>query len=221
VRRSDQYHALDPATGTQLWSVQGLGSATTYSPGGVLATRGEFILYGNGVIEALNASSRAVIWHHDSTATIAEATMAPGGSLVYAVVLDGAQDGTMAVAAAGPGASAQALVAFDVQEGAVRWTFQPGGQGLFTYPGAPGLHTARGMLYVTLCMSPSSATHAGAGSSPCGSQVLYGLNATSGSVAWKFAAGQVSAVQVSQDGSAVVFQTSSSLWDNLKARLQG
>jgi outer membrane protein assembly factor BamB len=203
VRRSDHYHALDAATGNLLWSANGLGSATPQSPGGALAAPGEFILYGNGTIEALDASTQAVLWSHDNLATISEATLAPDGSLVYAIVLD-SQDGAT---------PQQALVAFDTKDSAIRWTFQPSGQVLFIYPGAPQLRSAHGMLYVALCLSPGAAR--------CHAQALYGINGTTGAVSWKFGASQVSAVQVTQDGGAVVFQTSSSLWENLKARLQG
>ncbi len=105
-------------------------------------------------------------------------------------------------------------MAFDVKDSAVRWTFQPSGQALFVYPGSPQLRAARGMLYVTLCLSQG-------GSSRCDSQVLYGIDGATGAVAWKFGASQVSAVQVSQDDSAIVFQTSSSPWANFKARFQG
>ncbi len=72
VRRSDRYHALDAATGNLLWSASGLGSATVLSPGGMLATGGRFILYGNGTIEALDASTQAVLWRHDNLANIPE-----------------------------------------------------------------------------------------------------------------------------------------------------
>lgn len=204
VRRSDRYHALDAPTGNLLWSASGLGSATALSPGGILATGDRFILYGNGTIEALDASSHALLWRHDNLANIPEAVIAADGSFVYAIVFD-IQDSPT---------PRQALVAFDVKDSAVRWTFQPSGQVLFVYPGAPQLRAARGMLYVTLCLPQS-------GSSRCDSQVLYGINGATGAVAWKFGAGQVSAVQVSQGGSAVVFQTSSSPWENFKARFQG
>ncbi len=204
VRRSDRYHALDAATGNQLWSASGLGPATALSPGGILATGGRFILYGNGTIEAIDASTQAVLWRHDDLANIPDAVLAADGSLVYAIVFD-TQDGST---------QRQVLVAFDVKDSSVRWTFQPSGQALFVYPGAPQLHSAHGMLYVTICLLQSA-------SSRCDSQALYGINGATGAVAWKFATGQVSALQVSQHGSTIVFQTSSSPWENFKARFQG
>jgi outer membrane protein assembly factor BamB len=164
----------------------------------MLSTGDTFILYGNSTIEALDASTRAVIWRHDNLTNISDALIAADGSLVYAVVYD-SQDGA---------SPRQALVAFDVKDSAVRWTFEPSGQALFSYSGAPQLRTAHGMLFVTLCLT--------SGSSRCNSQVLYGINGATGAVSWKFGASQVSAVQISQD--EVVFQTSSSLWQNFKAR---
>ena len=201
IRRSDQYHALDPATGHVLWSLGGLGFATTQSPGGMLLANGTLILYGSDTIEALDPISHSVLWQHSDLVNISNALVSADGSLVYAIIFDNQESAT----------TPQALVAFDVKDSSIRWTFQPSSQAQFTYPGAPQLRLAHGMLYVTTCMT----------SSPCNSQVLYGLNAATGSVAWKFGANQVTSVQVSQDGSAIVFQSSSSMWDNLKASLHG
>jgi outer membrane protein assembly factor BamB len=209
IRRSDQYHALALPSGTILWSISGLGSATPQAPGGILVANGTLILYSGDTIEALDAATRAVLWQHTNLANIMDAVAAPDGSLVYAIVLDG-QDGAAST-------SHQALVAFDVADSSIRWTFQPSAQALFLYPGVPALRMAHGMLYVTLCMTSASSGPA----SSCSSQVLYGLNGATGSVAWQFGADQVTSVQVSQDGSDIIFQSSSSLWETLKARLVG
>ncbi|HEV2579619.1 MAG TPA: PQQ-binding-like beta-propeller repeat protein, partial [Ktedonobacteraceae bacterium] len=212
IRRSDQYHALALSSGVQLWSINGLGSPTQQAPGGMLvAANGTLILYGSNTIEALDAASRAILWQHTNLANITGAVAAPDGSLVYAIVLDDLNNTSPT--------PHQALIAFDVTDSSVRWTFQPSTLALFLYPGAPALRLAHGMLYVTLCMAPASPPSSG--DSSCNAQVLYGLNGATGAVSWQFGADQVTSVQVSQDGSAIIFQTSSSLWENFKARFLG
>ncbi len=195
VRRSDLYHALDLSTGNERWTLAGLGSDTAQAPGGIIATGNEFILYGDGAIEAIDVATQNVLWKHQNMVAVSDVTVSADGSLIYAVVsnnLDGS-------------ALHQSLVAFDAKTTTVHWTFQPDSRALFLYPGAGSLHEAHGMLFVTLCL-PGNTT-------PCGHQALYGLNAATGAVQWKISANRISNMQVTPDGSAVVFQTSSSIWE--------
>ncbi len=203
VTRSDQYHALDPITGNQQWTLDTPGSSVPQTAGGVVAVGHEFILYGNGAIEAIDASTRSIIWQHTDLTSVSDVMASPDGSLIYAVVLDNIDGGT----------PRQSLIAFDTSDSAVRWTFQPSTQASFLFSGAPAMRDARGMLFVTLCFSSNA--------SSCDSQALYGINDATGTASWAIDASQVGQVQVSQDGSVIVFQANSSPWENFKARFQG
>lgn len=203
VTRSDQYHALDLITGNERWTIATPGSNTPQTAGGIVAVGHEFILYGNGAIEAIDATTHSVIWQHTDLSSVSNVMASPDGALVYALVLDNIDGGT----------PHQSLVAFDTADSAVRWTFQPSPQADFTWSGAPFLHFANGLLFVTACF-PS-------GASACSTQALYGIHGTSGSVAWEFDASQVSQVQFSQDGSVIVLQANRSAWENLRAHFQG
>lgn len=203
ITRSDQYHALDLITGNERWTITTPGSTTPQTAGGIVAVGHEFVLYGNGAIEAIDATTRSVLWQHTDLSGVSNVMASPDGTLVYALVLDNIDGGT----------PHQSLVAFDTGDSAVRWTFQPSSQADFTWDGAPPLHFADGLLFVTACF-PSS-------TSACSTQALYGINGTSGSVAWEFDASQVSQVQYSQDGSGIVLQASRRAWENLRAQFQG
>ena len=200
VRRSDLYHALDLSTGNERWTLAGLGSDTAQTPGGIVATGNEFILYGDGTIEAIDAATQNVLWKHQNMVAVSDVTVSANGSLIYAVVSNNLDSGSQH----------QALVAFDVKTTTVHWTFQPDEQALFLYPGAGALHEARGMLFVTLCL-PGNTTS-------CGHQTLYGLDGNTGTVQWKISANRISHTHVTPDGSVVVFQSSSSAWEALQAR---
>src|SRR5207248_7209851 len=75
VRRSGLYHALDLATGNERWTLAGLGSDTAQTPGGIIATGNEFILYGDGTIEAIDATTHNVLWKHQNMAAVSDVTV--------------------------------------------------------------------------------------------------------------------------------------------------
>jgi len=199
IRRSDMYHALDLANGAERWTLSGLGTGNPHTPGGIVATGSEFILYGGRTIEAFDASTQTILWTHNDLAGVSDATISQDGSLVYAVVFNNL-DGN---------ANQQSLVAFDVKTNLVHWTFQPGAQAQLVYQGSRIVFNTRGMLFVTACLLSDLGK--------CNHQTLYGIDGNTGIVRWKLDASQIYNVGLSQDGNAITFQTNSSAWENLKA----
>lgn len=203
IRRSDAYHALDLATGVERWTLSGLGVDTMQAPGGILADGNKFILYGGGSIEALDPAKHSVLWKHINLVAVSNVSLSPDGSSVYAVVLNNVDGGV----------STQALVAFDANSDLIRWTFQPGAQARFVYTGARIIYNAGGMIYLATCFAGSPGT--------CVHQVLYGVDEQTGKARWQIDARRISALQSSQDGQSVMFQTESSAWESLKAVFRG
>ncbi len=203
VRRSDMYHALDLASGVEHWTLGGLGVDDTQTPGGIIVDGSKFILYGGGSIEAFDVPTQSVLWTHSNLVAVSNVSLSPDGSLVYAVVFNNPDGGT----------NMQALVAFDANSNLVDWTFQPGAQAQLVYAGARILYNGHGMIYLASCFTGAPGT--------CSRQVLYGIDESTGTARWQIAARRINALQVSQDGSAITFQTSSSAWDSLKAIFRG
>lgn len=199
IRRSDMYHALDLVTGAERWTLSGLGVDDARSPGGIIADGSKFIVYGGGSIEAFDATTRSVLWKHINLVAVSNVSLSPDGSLVYAVVFNNVDGGT----------NVQALVAFDANSNLIHWTFQPSAQTQFVYAGSRIIYNANGMIYLATCISSSPGN--------CTQQVLYGIDESSGTARWKIAARRISALQISQDGHTLTFQTNSSAWENLKA----
>jgi outer membrane protein assembly factor BamB len=203
VRRSDAYHALDLVTGTERWTLSGLGVDDTRTPGGIIADGSKFILYGGGSIEAFDATTQSVLWKHINLVAVSNVSLSPDGSLVYAVVFNNVDGGT----------NVQALVAFDANSNVIHWTFQPGAQAQLVYAGSRIIYNAGGMIYLATCFSGSAGT--------CNRQALYGIDETTGVARWKIEARRIYALYISQDGHTLSFQTTSSAWENLKAIFRG
>ncbi|HEU0000622.1 MAG TPA: PQQ-binding-like beta-propeller repeat protein [Ktedonobacteraceae bacterium] len=203
IRRSDMYHALDLVTGTERWTLSGLGVDDQHMPGGVIAVGNKFILYGGGSIEVYDSAAQKVLWKHSDLVAVSNVSISPDGSLVYAVVFNRV-DG---------GANAQALVAFDMNTNLIHWTFQPDAQARLVYAGSRIIYTARGMIYATTCYADRQGN--------CTRQVLYGIDGKTGKTRWKMEALRIYDAQLSQDGTTLTFQTSSSAWENLKTLFRG
>ncbi|MGH2493942.1 MAG: PQQ-binding-like beta-propeller repeat protein, partial [Ktedonobacteraceae bacterium] len=203
IRRSDMYHALDLMTGSERWTLSGLGVDDQHMPGGVIAAGNKFILYGGGSIEAYDSVAQKVLWKHSDLVAVSNVSISPDSSLVYAVVFNRVAGG----------ANAQALVAFDINTNLVHWTFQPDAQARLVYAGSRIIYTARGMIYATACYTGSQGN--------CNRQVLYGIDEKTGATHWKIEALRIYDTQLSQDGTTLTFQTSSSAWENLRTLLRG
>ena len=203
VRRSDMYHALDLVTGAERWTLSGLGVDDARTPGGIIADGSKFILYGGGSIEAFDASTQSVLWKHINLVAVSNVSLSLDGSLVYAVVFNNVDGGT----------NVQALVAFDANSNLIHWTFQPGAQAQLVYADARIIYNAGGMIYLASCFSSGPGT--------CNRQILYGIDESTGTARWQIESRRIYALQVSQDGNAITFQTSSSAWESLKAIFRG
>lgn len=199
VRRSDMYHALDLVTGAERWTLSGLGVDDAHMPGGIIADGSKFILYGGGSIEAFDAATQSILWKHINLVAVSHVSLSPDGSLVYAVVFNNVDGGT----------NEQALVAFDANSNLIHWTFQPGAQ--LVYAGAHIIYNARGLIYLATCVSSAPGT--------CNRQVLYSIDESTGKARWQIEARRIYALQIAQNG--LIFQTSSSAWENLKAIFKG
>ncbi|HEY6540524.1 MAG TPA: PQQ-binding-like beta-propeller repeat protein, partial [Ktedonobacteraceae bacterium] len=203
IRRSDMYHALDLVMGAERWTLSGLGVDSAQTPGGILADGNKFILYGGGSIEAFDPAAHSVLWKHDDLVAVSNVSLSPDGSIVYAVVFNNVDGGT----------NTQALVAFDANSDLIHWTFQPDAQAQFVYAGARIIYNAGGMIYLATCVASGPGT--------CIRQVLYGVDENTGKARWQIAARRISALQASQDGQTLTFQTDSSAWESLKALFRG
>lgn len=203
IRRSDMYHALDLATGAERWTLGGLGVDDRHMPGGIVAAGNRFILYGGGIIEVYDSTAQKVLWKHTDLVAVSNVSISPDGSLVYAVVFNRV-DG---------GATAQALVAFDINTNLVHWTFQPDTQARLVYAGSRVIYTAHDMIYVTACYADSQGN--------CTRQVLYAIDEKTGKTRWKMEALRIYDTQLSQDGTMLTLQTSNSAWENLKTLFRG
>src|SRR5207302_8692282 len=82
VRRSNLYHALDLTSGNDRWTLQGLGSDTPQTPGGIVIDGNEFILYGDGTIEAIDVTTQSVLWKHQNMVAVSDVTVSADGSLI-------------------------------------------------------------------------------------------------------------------------------------------
>jgi outer membrane protein assembly factor BamB len=203
IRRSDMYHALDLVTGAERWTLSGLGVDDAQAPGGIIADGSKFILYGGGTIEAYDATAQNVLWKHIDLVAISNVSLSSDGSLVYAVVFNNVNGGT----------NVQALVAFDANSNLIHWTFQPDAQAQLIYAGSRIIYNVRGMIYLATCFSSSPGN--------CNRQILYGIDESTGAAHWNIEARRIYALQVSQDGQTLTFQTKSSAWENLKAIFRG
>src|SRR6266849_2642243 len=202
ITRSDAYHALDPATGSERWVIANPGNGTGQPSGGVIAASNIFLIYGGRTLQAIDPTNQHLIWSQNQLEAVQSLKISEDGTMVYAIVAN-----TL------PGNSTtQALAALDLKTGAIRWTFQPFEQERFDYTQSDGFQYSNSMLYATVCLPGNQTT--------CDHEVLYALNATTGEQRWKFEANSIYNVRVSTDGDSVMFQTDGSTWGNLIERFR-
>jgi outer membrane protein assembly factor BamB len=208
VGRSDSYHALDLASGNERWVVPnpgvdpGIAQQSWGSAWGIAASGTTMLVYGNGQIQAINAASQQRIWSLKQLNAIENLHISDDGRLVYATVSDSIEGSP----------PTQGLVALDMENGAVRWTFQPFEATMYV-PLAPAGFIYQHTIVLTLvCQSsPQKA---------CTSQRLYALNASTGAELWHYEGNSISDVHLSPDDGRVVFQNDSSGWQDLTARFR-
>lgn len=198
IERSDAFHALDPLNGNILWGIVNPGSALTF----ITSYNTIVLLYGDGEIEALDTNTQQFIWSQQQLDAVQGLQISDDGTLAYATTTDSIEDSP----------PTQALVAIDMKNGSVRWTFQPSTQITFISLQSSGILYNRGMVLTSFCSSLPS--------TPCSQQFLYALNATTGAVLWKYVGNSIEDVQLSNDGTTVLFQRNSSAWLDLTERFK-
>jgi outer membrane protein assembly factor BamB len=200
VERNYALHSYDMTTGKKLWNVSVFDFSTGTTPASI-ATNGQNILvYGNGQLEAVSYSNQHVIWQQRQMGNILGFHISDDGTLIYVILLDSIENST----------PAQALVAFDAQNGAARWTFQPSAQFTFLNPQSNGFQYHHNTILTTLCLT-----------STCNHPHLYALNAAIGATLWKFEGNGVSNPLMSTDGSIVSYVGNTSAWQQFIQGLSG
>lgn len=186
VGRSDTIYALDPASGNERWTLPTPGLGKAPSVAGIATIDHTLLVYGNGQIEAIDISNQQILWDKKQLGNIQALTLSDDGQRIY-LALDGS----------GQSSSAQSLLALDSKTGIILWTWQPSGPILAN--GLAGtILERRGVLFTIVC---SSNAH-----NPCISAHLYALNATTGVTLWQIADSSFSGIQISPDGSTVLFE---------------
>ncbi len=200
VERNDVLHSFDMTTGKKLWNVSVFDFAAGTIPASI-ATAGQTILvYGNGQLAAISVSNQQVIWQQRQMGTILGFHVSDDGTLIYIILLDSVENSI----------PAQALVAFNAQNGAARWTFQPTDQFTFLDPQSVGFQYHHNVILTTLCTTAS-----------CNHPHLYALNAATGVTLWKFEGNSVSNPLMSADGNSASYEGTTSAWQQFIDGLQG
>lgn len=200
VERNDALHAYDMITGKKLWNVNVFDFSTGTTPASIATDGQQILVYGNGQLEAVSYNNQHVIWQQRQMGNILGFHVSHDGTLIYVILLDSIENST----------PAQALVAFDAQNGAAYWTFQPSDQFTFLNPQANGFQYHHTTILTTLCVT-SACTH----------PHLYALNAATGATLWKFAGNGVSNALLSTDGSIVSYVGNTSAWQQFIQGLSG
>ncbi len=204
VERNNSLHAFDLSTGSQLWNVSVFEFATGTTPASIAVASQAILVYGNGEIEAIALSNQHVIWQQREMGNILGFHVSDDGTLIYVILLDSVEGS----------APTQALVAFDAQNGAARWTFQPYSQINFLDPQSNGFQYHRGIILTSLCLSAVS-------KNTCDHPRLYALNAATGDTLWKFDGNSISNPLLSADGKIVTYEGNTNAWQQFIAGLRG
>ena len=199
IERSDVYHALDPATGSQRWTVANPANDTVQTASGVVAADNIFLVYGGGILQAIDPTDQHIIWAQEHLEAVQSLKISDDHLTVYAILVN-----SLPVT--------QVLTAVDLHTGAIRWTFQPFEQEQFVNAQSDGFQYSKSTLYATVCLPANQPS--------CNREVLYAIDASTGETAWKYEASGIYDVRVSPHGDSVVFQTNSSTWGNLIQRFR-
>lgn len=203
ITRLDGVHALDLATGTELWQLPQLNTTPIHSATGVEVVGHMLLVYGNGQLVAFDAQSHQSLWQQKQLDNIQHVGISDDGKYIYVSLFN-------SVEATTPEPS---IVALDVQTGTIHWTFSPQGQIFKSNDYANGFLYSHGELFVTVCAKRST--------SPCTDQRLYALNGATGQIDWKIDSSFISDIRVSQDGTRVLFSASSSPWQEMLGQIKG
>ncbi len=211
VERNETLHAFDLTTGKQLWNLSVFEFSTGTTPASIAVAGQTLLVYGNGQLEAVAPSDRHVIWQQREMGNILSFHVSDDGTLIYTILLDSVENST----------PAEALVAFNAQNGAARWTFQPYNQVVFldSQSGqAGGFQYHRGIILTALCLStpPTTSTL-----NTCDHPHLYALNAVTGDTLWKFEGNGVSNPLLSLDGKVVAYEGNTNAWQQFMDGLRG
>jgi outer membrane protein assembly factor BamB len=208
VGRSYSYHALDLASGNERWVVPnpgvdpGIAQQSRDSAWGIAASGTTILVYGNGQIQAIDAASQQLIWSLKQLNAIENLHISDDGRLVYVTVSDSIEGSP----------ATQGLVALDMKNGAVRWTFQPFEATMYVPLAPDGFIYQHTILLTLVCQSsPQKA---------CTLERLYALNASTGAELWQYEGNSIADVHLSTDDGRVVFQNNSSGWQDLTARFR-
>jgi outer membrane protein assembly factor BamB len=200
VERNDALHSFDMSTGKKLWTIGVFDFETGTIPANIATTGQTILVYGNGQLAAISVSDQQVIWQQRQMGTILGFHVSGDGTLIYVILLDTVENST----------PAQALVAFNAQNGAARWTFQPSDQFTFLHPQSDGFQYRHTIILTTLCLTAS-----------CNHPRLYALNAATGATLWKFEGNSLSNPLMSTDGNIASYEGNTSFWQQFINGLQG
>lgn len=202
--RSDAFHALDIQSGAVQWEVAnpGLDSGNTLAVTAITSYGTTVILYDSTDIEAINTLTQHIVWSQKQLDAIHNLRISNDGTLAFVTTTDSIEGST----------PTQALVALDMSNGTVRWTFQPSDQINFIPLATGGIAYSQNVILTTFCLSQLLL--------PCTQQYLYALNPSTGATLWKYAGNTFSAVYLSNDGRTVLFQRNSNAWLDLTERFK-
>ncbi len=200
IERNDTLYAFDITTGKRLWDTEVFDFSAGASPVPIAATDRAVVVYGNGQLGALSLAGQHVIWQQRQIGNILGLHVSEDGALIYAIILTSVEDSL----------PAEALLALDAQNGAVRWTFQLSDQYSFLHAQSDGFQYHQHVILTTLCVTSS-----------CSHPRLYALNAATGSVLWKFEGESVSHIYLSADGRSVSYEGDTSAWQQFVGGLSG
>jgi len=203
ITRSDQFHVFDLASGNELWTVPNPGPDSLQNPPGLLASEHTLLVYGGGQIQAIDTTTQSVLWSQKQLDAVLDVHISDDGKIVYALLVDSIEGSS----------PAQALVAFDMHNGAALWTFQPGDQTRFLHQRSAGFQYRHGIIFTTVCFPDPSGS--------CPYERLYALKGTTGGTLWKVDARHILAVYLGTSGDILLFQTESSAWQDLLGRFRG
>ncbi len=190
ITRTDAVHALDVASGNELWTVPNPGPATVHSQAGVIVTGQTVLVYGNGVLNAFSSNDHHALWSQKQLGSVQGLQIAPDGALAYVAIMNSIDGGP----------PAPEIVAIDTQSGAIRWTYGLDTQA--TFASNNNFHYEQERLLVTLCI-PSA-------NNGCAEERLVALNAANGTLAWHVSGQSITDITLSADGTNVVYRSVSS-----------
>jgi len=202
--RSDAFHALDIQSGAVQWEISNpnLDSGNTLAVTAITSYGTTVILYESTDIEAINTLTQHIVWSLKQLDAIHNLRISNDGTLAFVTTTDSIEGS----------APTQALVALDMSNGTVRWTFQPSDQINFIPLATGGIAYSQNIILTTFCLSQLPV--------PCTQQYLYALNPSTGTTLWKYAGNTFSDVYLSSDGRIVLFQRNSNAWLDLTERFK-